>query len=238
MTVSLTSIGEAWQYNSRGGIKVIDRETSALYQIYVTQEPVIDEDYDAFALLDLIVRVSIEDIFSVIRLYKESLLPIVSNNIPQFSKADDIFTVLRVVIDSGIEDLSYEKIGYYLCPRGSKPGAQTKYGENHYKLAVQLGLVTVEKPLTATDLGMAFYLTNNFTKRNEIKKKLALRVPIIQQAILLAEKGTVDMAAFMCQHLSQSTMLRRRPNIRELLQYIMDNAEVPMQHRLNNIVWR
>ncbi len=209
----------------------------ALITLFVNQNPYIDAGFDAFSILDLLLNTSTDDIFAVIKNHRSSLIPVVTNNIPQFSTADEIFSVLRVVIDSGIEDLSYEKIGYYLCDKGAKVGAQVKYGENHYKLAAQLGLVTSAKPFIATDIGLAFYLTENAVKRQTFKKYLALRIPIIQQALLLAEISTVNMSSLMCQYLSQSTMLRRRSNVRELLQYIMDIADVPMQRRLNNIVW-
>ncbi|MDP4152575.1 MAG: hypothetical protein Q8865_03915 [Bacillota bacterium] len=207
----------------------------ALKRLYVTQCP--DADLDAFEVIELILNTSVEDIFKIIDQNQPILLPITSANIPQFSKADEIFSVLRVVIDSRMEDLNHEKIGYYLCSKNAKAGARVKYGENHYKLAAQLGLTTEIKPLAATDLGMAYYLTESSAKRSNIKKKLALRIPLIQQALILAEDSTFNIAEYMLRYLSKSTMLRRRSNIRELLQYIMDNAGVEMQHRLNNIVW-
>jgi len=215
------------------------KEQDALVELFVNQKPYINADFDSFLLLDLLLNISTNDVFAVIKSHQASLTPVVSNNIPQFSNVDEIFSVLRIVIDSEIEDLSYKKIGYYLCAKVAKVGAQVKYGENHYKLAAQLGLVTFAKPFTATDIGLAFYLTDNTIKRQAIKKHLALRIPIIQQALLLADTNTiVDMGALMCQYISQSTMLRRRSNVRELMQYIMDIADVPTQHRLNNIVWR
>ena len=122
--------------------------------------------------------------------------------------------------------------------KGAKLGAQTKYGENHYKLAVQLGFVTSEKPFIATDLGYAYYLNADEEQRSEIKKRLALRIPIIQRALLTADVKQVNMSDLMCEYLSESTMLRRRSNVRELLNDIMDISKPEMQRRLNNIVWR
>lgn len=214
-----------------------EQEKKALYNLFITQSPFTDTGFDAFSLTELLGRTSADDIFDVIKNNCGSLLKVVSNNIPQFSNAGDIYQVLRVVIDSEIDNLTYENIGYYLCPKGAKIGAQVKYGENHYKLSAQLGLVTYAKPFVATDLGIAYYLTDNSTERRNIEKRLALRIPIIQQALLLADDKTVNMADFMCLFLSPSTMLRRRSNLRELLSYIMDISEVSMQHRLNNITW-
>lgn len=209
----------------------------ALLTLFVKQEPFIDMGYDAFLLSELLVDTKTEAIFSIINEHKTSLPKVVSNNIPQFSNSEDIYKVMRVVLDSEIVDLSYEKIGYFLCPKGSKSGAQTKYGENHYKLAAQLGLVTPNKPLSTTDLGIAYYLTEDSEKRKEMMKRLVMRIPIIQQVLLCANSQLVDMSEYMCRFLSQSTMLRRRSNMRALLSYLMDISEVPMQHRLNNIVW-
>lgn len=213
-------------------------EISALRQLYVTQEPFIDSDLDAIKLLDLIYAMRVEDIFEIIKENRSCLCPVAPANIPQFSNADDVFKVLKVVIDSEMPDLDFEKIGYYLRPRGTKPGALVKYGENHYKLAAQLGFTTPSLSFAATDLGLAFYLVEDSLKRHELIKKLVLRVPLLQQALLMAESDVVDMTALMSEHLAPSTVRRRGSNIRKLLSFIMDNADVELQHTLNNIIWR
>lgn len=213
-------------------------ELSALRRLFVTQEPFIDSELDAIAMLDLIYSLSVENILDIIKSNQNELRSISAANIPQFSNPDVIFKVLKVVIDSESNDLNFERIGYYLRPRGTKPGALRKYGENHYKFAMDLGLVTEKRPFSATDLGLAFYLMEDTDKRLAIQKKLVLRVPIIQQALLTAETDMIDMAVLMRQYLKESTVKRRSSNVRKLLHYIMDNADVDLQHTLNNIIWR
>lgn len=214
-----------------------DADRVILKQIFVTQPETLEKSVDPLAILDVIYNTSAEDIFGVICENKDQLPAIKTNNIPQFSNADDLFSVLRIIIDSGMEDLTYEKIGYFMCPQGAKVGAKTKYGENHYKLAVQLGLAKAEKPFAATEFGVAFYITDDEEKQTNVKKKLSLRVPIIQQALLSADSEMIDMEEFMEQYLAHSTMLRRRSNVRELVSFIMDVADTRMQHRINNLLW-
>lgn len=208
-----------------------------LKKIFVMQTESYNENIDPFMILDVIYNSSVEDIFSIIRENRELLPSVGANNIPQFSNADDLFSVLRIIIDSKIENITYETMGYFMCPPGAKAVAKKKYGENHYKLAVQLGLAKSAKPFAATDLGVAFYLMNDTEKQQNIKKKLPLHIPIIQQALLLADIDMVNMECFMEQYLAHSTVVRRRPNVRELISYIADVADIQMQYRLNNLIW-
>lgn len=212
-------------------------ESLSLQQLYITHEPLINSSCDAIELLELIYSMPVEEIFAIIKENQDSLRPVTAANIPQFSNEDDVFSVLRVLIDSDMDDLDYEKLGYYMRPRGTKHGALVKYGENHYKFAEQLGLVTPSHPFSVTDLGLAFYLEESSTKRHELIKKLVLRIPLLQHSLLLAENKLVDMTDLMAEHLAISTVKRRGSNVRKLLGFIMDNANVELQHTLNNLVW-
>lgn len=62
--------------------------------------------------------------------------------------------------------------------------AQTKYGENHYKLAARLGLATPNKPLSTTDLGIAYYLTEDSDKRKEMLKRLPSKVIVCAREVM------------------------------------------------------
>ena len=41
------------------------------------------------------------------------------------------YVLLRVLVDSGLEDLTYEQIGSYLCSNDTAFEARRKYGETH-----------------------------------------------------------------------------------------------------------
>lgn len=160
-----------------------------------------------------------------------------ANNIPQFSSYDDIFSVLRIVDGTPEESLNWEKLGYYLCRRDAKSGAKIKYGENHYKLAVQLGLAKSEKNLSLTDLGNKVNKLER-TEQERILSILILRLPIIQTALFYSRDKRFNIYEYMSRFLSDSTIRRRRSNIKTLLRKL-DNfvTDEKMHNSIWNIVW-
>lgn len=209
-------------------------EEAIIYSIFVSQSNCAWKDGEQ--QLDTLCNTPTEEIFSIIKENKEVTLKIAARNIPQFSNPRDIEEVLNIIINS-CEQLGFAEIGYFLCNKGAKLGAKRKYGENHYKLAVQLGLAT-EYGFRATDLGYAYFSAKDSERKNRVLKKLPLRVPIIQQSLLEAESGVINMYSLLKPHLSESTIARRSPNIRSLLEWITDVSGPDMQRRVSNIVWR
>ena len=177
-----------------------------------------------------------DDLFVVLQKEATSLQPINPANIPQFSNIDEIDTVLRILIESGEQFSSYNSLGYYMCPRGANVAAQSKYGENHYKTAALLGLTRTGTPLSATGLGTAYHSIQDSDFKLAIRKRLTLRIPIVQQALFLAE-SPMSMTDLMAQHLATSTVARRKSNVKTLLQYVCDVSGPQMQHRISNIMW-
>lgn len=217
--------------------QMTDTEKDIIKKIFVTHEEIIDTEIAENVLVDLLIEITPEEIFEIIKTNADDLLPVSIENIPQFSNSNDIFEVLRVVIDSGIDGLSYVNIGKYLCNKNAKVGARSKYGENHYKLAMQLGLTSNERPLKASFIGIAVYHSSNSFKRDMIKRKLAMRIPIIQYALLSAEKEKFYIYQYLREFMAESTTIRRRSNIRELLRYVDETSGIEMQKILSNIVW-
>lgn len=189
----------------------------------------------ATSLIDIIKDTSIENIVDIIEANRESIACLTPANIPQFSNIEIINDVLDIVNSS--EDISFEDIGYYLNKKASK-GAQTKYGENHYKTAAVIGLTYSEKPFGVTYLGKKYMLIDTDTKEN-IRNKLFLRVPIVQTIILNAKyKKTVPMNILQ-QYLSKSTSIRRRSNVRTMVEYVYKSADVGFQIEIQkNIDWK
>ena len=92
-----------------------DNESKAFFDIYVSQIPLVNTGIEIDSLFDLLRKTSTEDIFALIKENSTLLPEIKTNNIPQFSNSNDVQQVLRIVIESGIENLTYEKIGNFLC---------------------------------------------------------------------------------------------------------------------------
>ncbi len=187
-------------------------------------------------IIYIIRDISIQNILIIIRDSRYSPQKIISRNIPQFSQFYDYENVVRIVMDSGEKDISFKMLGYYL--EGEKsPLALAKYGENHYKLASQLGLVTNGKHRDVTSIGKAYRLVPDDSERHMIGCKLCLRIPVIWKLIFFACIGPVDATNFLQRYLAPSTALRRKSNIRKILRYIQSYDTEERQYIYNNIRW-
>jgi len=191
-------------------------------------------------LLARTTSLEIHDILEFIITHKNSIRPVDTNEIPQFSKLLDVFNVLRIVEDSPETDLDYEKLGYYFCSRNSKSGAKVKYGENHYKLAAQLGLAYFGMPLRLTELGKAVnrVVVSDSDKENVVAH-LAFRIPVIQKAVSEAHNGRFNFFNYLLCFFKESTAYRRRSSIKMLLKTIEEYTHDEFSLRtLWNIVWK
>lgn len=201
-------------------------------------EPVNIED-DNLAV-DVLNEIASMQLSKVIELVLESELPapeISAANISQFSQFMDINTVIRTVIDSGYENISFVDLGYFLTGKKSDM-AKRKYGENHYKLAAQLGFVTVNEPHEATWLGKAYRTIDDEELQKQILYKLSIRVPLIQRIIKEAANDVVSASDIMLEYLSESTMCRRRSNIRKMLTQMRGIADKDETKKIfENVRW-
>ena len=186
-------------------------------------------------LIDVLKRVSIEDIINIIETNREKIAKITPANIPQFSSIDSINDVLDYVNSSN--EVTYELIGYYIN-KDAKKGAQTKYGENHYKTASSIGLTTSEKPFENTALGKK-YMTMQTEEKIALRNKLFLLVPIVQQILIDARYRVVQPMNILNLYLSASTSLRRRSNVRTMVEYVYEDADMDFVIEIQkNIDWK
>lgn len=177
------------------------------------------------------------DIIDVILDNRDSLRPIITDEIPQFSNEDDVDNVLRVLIESGLQDLTYEQIGEYLCPVDAKRTARRKYGENHYKYACRLGLTTKERPFTATEMGVAYHDLKSNKEQRELMYRLVFSIPFVQHAIVKAAGGHYYMPDFLREFLSPSTTARRRSNMHKIMSWAYDVTSGRHRELFDNIAW-
>lgn len=192
---------------------------------------------DVFDAVEILSNIGGEDIINVIMESREILRPIATNEIPQFSNEKDVYGVLRVLIDSGLDDMTYEQIGAYLCPADAKFFARRKYGENHYKFTCQLGLAVKEHPFSATEIGVAYYLLDSNEKRQALMNRLIFSVPFVQHAIIKAACGQYSMPDYLGNYLSPSTVARRRSNMRKIMSWAHSITEGKHKSLFDNIVW-
>lgn len=152
-------------------------------------------------------------------------------DIPQFSSLDDCFNASYVIEQSGIEKVGYIKLGYLLAPMSAKkPGANQKYGENHGKMGVMLGLLKMnpkeDLPLkqghkisfSPTFFGRSYNNLDDETK-GKLIPKIILRSKLMQNFFLRGRQETL-LEADMKQLLSESTFRRRYSNVKRILEVI------------------
>lgn len=186
--------------------------------------------------VDYLIKCPVEDLFIVVEQNRSSIPPITAKLIPQFSKLDDVDKVVQIINDSyDASTISRQYIGYMINKNASEL-AQTKYGENHLKLAIMLGLVK-EKPYVVTSLGKE-YLRLSVRDRHIVRDKLAMRIPMIQYLLVRSKNETIDGTEYMKSVLSEKTAIRRRSNVRKLINNIGDLSSADMKKQiLDNIVW-
>ena len=192
---------------------------------------------DIFDVIATLSQTHGDDIISVIIENKNKLRPIVTGEIPQFSEEKDVYKVLRVLVDSGLDNMTYEQVGSYLCPVGTKFDARRKYGETHYKFACQLGLTRQGRPLATTEIGVEYYLLENDEKRQELMNRLVFSIPFVQHSIIKANEGRFYMPDFLAEYLSPSTVLRRRSNMRKIMSWAYEITDGTYRKIFDNIAW-
>lgn len=184
-------------------------------------------------LIDILKKTTVENIVNVIEANRDKIAEITPANIPQFSNIDAINDVLDYV-DSA-DEVTYELIGYYIN-KNAKKGAQTKYGENHYKTAASIGLTTINKPFAITTLGWK-YKELQADEKTALRNKLFLLIPIVQKIIIEAKYKEVQPMNILKLYLSDSTSVRRRSNVRTMVEYVYKDADmefiIEIQKNLN-----
>ncbi len=192
---------------------------------------------DVFEAVETLSHMDGGNIIDVIFDNRDKVRPIKTDEIPQFSNEKDINNVLRIIIDSGLSDMTNEEIGSYLCPTETKYDARRKYGETHYKFASQLGLTTKSRPYTATEIGIAYYLLEGDVAKQNLMNRLVFSIPFVQHAIIKAEDGQYYMPGYLGEFLAPSTVARRRSNMRKIMSWAYDVTTGERKNLFDNIVW-
>lgn len=180
-------------------------------------------------------ELTIEQIYDFLLLNKEKIRFIAAANIPQFSNIDLISSVLRIVNEADDDNIDYEYIGQKLNVSHSQ-SAKVKYGENHLKLAIQMGLIE-KNPYRVTNIG-EIYLLMKKSEQEEMNRKLFFRIPIVQLVLTEASHEQINVMKTMEMYLSQKTAVRRRGNVRKIVVEIL--KELPENRQMlieQNLIW-
>ncbi len=162
--------------------------------------------------------------------------PIMADQVPQFS--DFYKGIYRVpeLLEFSPQGMSFEELGYQLV-KSSTEWAAIKYGENHSKLASTMELVEIRKrPSNVTSTALGKYLISFLPdEKNELLKRLAIRQYMAQKMIHDSADGIISYRKVV-YNLSMATAIRRRNNVRIILDFILKGTKYG--NRLNNINWQ
>ena len=159
-----------------------------------------------------------------------------STNVPCFSTMENGASRLNELLSFSPDGLTFSEIGYQLMNSVTE-AAQKKYGENQAKLAAMMELVELShtRPIIVKPTPWGNYLIQyTFSEKKDVLKKLLLRSACVQNILYGTFHGFVkygDLVSF----LSHSTQLRRRTNVRYLIDFILKDSEYEIL--LSNIGW-
>ncbi len=150
-------------------------------------------------------------------------------DVVQYSSFADATTgICKVLSDVDNNGLSNIEVGRALLNDGKerKDGALRKYGENHAKTAIELGLVnTYYSQYYLTCLGIIYPQLEAFDEK-ELLRRTILRNRFFQKIIKKSQQGPISLFKEI-SFLSESTAKRRLPNIRQFLTALLgDEPEI------------
>ena len=157
-------------------------------------------------------------------------------DVDQYSSFEDASTGICKILSSDDNDgLTNIEVGSALLNDGKvrKDGALRKYGENHAKTGMELGLVqNCYSRYYLTCLGMIFNQLDDSNKIELIRRTI-LRNRFFQKIIKKSQLGPVSLIKEM-SFLSDSTAKRRMPNVRNLYTMIY-GTEQDVHYYLRNV---
>lgn len=193
------------------------------------------ETADLQRAFDVIGAVPIEWYFEVLQ-SMEIPRGLVPADVPCFSNFENGATRLNELLEFEPDGLSFSDAGYQLM-NSVKDGARTKYGENHSKLAAMMSLVSISntRPAIVTATRWGGFLTKYEMKQKaDVLQKLLLRDLCVKTLVKNALGGPTSYRDAVAA-LSKSTALRRRTNVKCLVEFVLEGTE--REEALSRIDW-
>lgn len=176
----------------------------------------------AYSLLE---EVGIEEFFEIIKTgdYNEQIVP---SMVPCFSNFENGAHRLIELLEFEPSGVSFADAGFQLID-AVKEGARVKYGENQSKLARMMSLVSIStnKPAIVKATPWGSYLVRfDLGQKQGVLKKLLLRDQCIHSIIHSALNDYTSYAKKVAA-LSASTAIRRRTNVKWLIEFILTGTD-------------
>ncbi len=156
--------------------------------------------------------------------YEKELKP---SDVPQYSTLENSLQRTLELLEFSETGMTFYDIGYDLM-KPDERGAAIKYGENHAKLAESCNIVSIDKrrkPAITKNTSLGSVLAyKKFEEKKDLYKKLLLREYALRKIIYYSSKGDIEYRKCVpC--LAESTAIRRRSNVKELLEFILDGSK-------------
>lgn len=197
-------------------------------------------DKQAKRVLNELLNIKMDDIINIIDAdSKVHIHEINSSNIPQFGKIETVICVPNVIIEDKITNLDYVQMGFYLKkdPNASMLSNQ-KFGENHGKIAAQLGLINcIEQRFFPSTITEVFINSYTIEEQRKIVNRLFVRIPIVKILLQESKYRIVNGYDYMIG-LTHSTQERRGSSLRTIFEAMNDEDSKVMKERIKNIVWK
>lgn len=156
----------------------------------------------------------------------------------QFSDFNNCtINLCRALLESGDEGNTFLQIGTLLADETSSRNehALRKYGENQAKTAEQLGLVNnLSNTYFLSCIG---YVLNDLQEvtHKKLITRLLLRNKLIKRFLYKCSLQDVVKYHDEVSFLSESTIVRRRSNVKKLLKMLLNNGEIEISALLDKI---
>lgn len=188
--------------------------------------------------LDSIINIPLADFLEYI-FNNISREPIAAADTFQFSDFIDATTnICSLLYNRDPLGISFIEMGRLLLNDNiqRKDGALTKYGENHLKTAMLLGLTFKhEKLYYLSAIGYVFQMYPN-AQQEQLLHRLIIRNKLVRQIILKASNGSFELESYLYD-LSRTTYIRRRTNIKHVLNILKSSSEYDFTNIFNNITY-
>ena len=162
-----------------------------------------------------------------------------TEEIPQFSTFErGAFIVVEILEKENDVGLTFEEMGKRLQRGHRNTVANRKYGENHSKLAELLDFATITqgrpRKVFLTKLGRAFIKAND-KEKSEILKSQIYRMAIVKDIIDKHVLDSFNLDAYLRPLIKESTINRRKGNIKTLFKYLSDNGVLEVDSILKKL---
>ena len=160
-----------------------------------------------------------------------------AENIVQFSNFKHAYDDLPSLLLYENRAMNYNEIGSRIM-HSKGDFACKKYGENHSKLAKEMGFVALKrKGMVLVELTALGSVSASLSAEDKYKLSLRMltRNILTRNIIILASTDMVSYEELTSNILSYSTMLRRKSNVKKVVELIL--ADSSYIHIKNNIIW-